>query len=162
MGLGTILSLLPWLIAGLVLLALLGFGRPVVEAITRTWTEFMLPILRKVAESPTGRAVVLGLAAFIGLLVAWYIFDGWGYARAKGECNTEIAMRERDAAVAELKTVRDRLARLTEIMQNDATRALARVEDAKQNEDRINAIPRSTRLCFDEPTARSLWGPRTP
>ncbi len=158
MGLGTILSLLPWLIAGLVLLALLGFGRPVVEAITRTWTEFVLPILRKVAESPTGRAVVLGLAAFIGLLVAWYIFDGWGYARAKGECNTEIATRERDVLREELKTTRERLAVLEGIRLKDATEALGQAELERENQKVLDAIPNDTRACFDEPIARSLWG----
>lgn len=152
------LTLIGWGLVAVVALAVLGFGRPVVEAITRTWVEFALPILRKVAESVYGRAAVLGLVAF-GLLVltAWQ-FDRRGYARAKGECSVDISTRERDEARAALDRARARLAELEQIRQIDATTAMADAETMRRNQARTDALPNSPSPCFDIPTARGLWG----
>jgi len=158
MGLGTILSLLPWLIAGVVLLGILGFGRPIVEAITRTWTEVAIPLLQKVIASPYGLAVVAGVAFVIWTGGVWYFSDRGGYARAQGECNTTIAVRERDALAEELKSARDRLAVLEAIRLKDATEAMAQAELEAENQRSLDAIPNDPRPCFDEPIARSLWG----
>jgi hypothetical protein len=158
MSLGAIFSLLPWLIAGLVLLALLGFGRPVVEAITRTWTEFVLPILARIAKNPYASAAVIGLAAF-GLAVGlWFLADSYGYDRAKGECDTTIAARERDEARETIKRLRDQLARVHGIQLKDATTAMANAELERQNESELNALPANPRLCLDADDARRLWG----
>lgn len=153
-------SLIGWAVLALVLLAVLGFARPVVEALARTWAEFVLPILRRIAENPVMASAAIGGAAFLICVALWYFADRSGYTRAKGECRAETAVRERDALAKELENTRERLARLTEIMQKDATRALADAETQAESEARLDGIPKSDRICFDEPTARSLWGGR--
>lgn len=158
MGLGTILSLLPWLIAGLVLLALLGFGRPVVEAITRTWTELALPLLKKVIASPYGLAVVAGVAFVLWTGGVWYFADRGGYARAQGECDATIAVRERDAIRQERDELRKQLDTLETIRMNDRQRA-AEDEAARQKQkDDSDAFKRLTGPCFDIDTVRRLFG----
>lgn len=154
------LTLIGWGLVAVVVLAVLGFGRPVVEAVTRTWIEFALPILRKVAESPYGRAAVLGVAAFLGLALTFWIADGRGYKRARAECGVDIANRERDEARAALDRLRERLAGIEEIRQKDATAALADAETQRQNKADLDALPSNPRLCLDESDARSLWGKR--
>lgn len=151
-------SYIGWAVVALVALALLGFLRPVLDVFTRTYLELVLPLAKKVIASRYGLAAVAGIAFVLWTFGWWYFSDRSGYARAQGECKATIAVRERDALAQELKTTRARLAVLEEIRLQDATRALANAETERQNQVRLDAIPNTGLPCFDEPTARSLWG----
>lgn len=159
---GWLIPALPWIVAGVVIAAILGFLRPVVEVVTKTWTEAALPLLKSLLSTTIGQAVAAGLAFVLWTFLVWHLSDGWGYARAKSECDTEIAMRERDALAQENKTLRERLASLDQIRLKDATQALADAETQRQNQADLDALPNPSRLCLDESDARSLWGPRPP
>lgn len=151
-------SVIGWAVVALVVLVMLGALRPVLDVVTRTYLEIILPLARKVIASRYGLAAVAGTAFVLWTFGWWYFADRAGYARAKGECNATIAVRERDALAQELKTARERLAVIDRIRLQDATRALADAETERQNQVRLDAIPNTGAACFDEPTARSLWG----
>ncbi len=150
-------SLIGWAVLGLVILAILGFAKPVVDAVFGTYNRVVLPILEYLAKNPRARMGLIGVA-FFGILVGtWFWAKSEGYWIAKGECNAEIATRERDALAAELQTTREQLARVNQIMQNDATRALAEAETQAQSQVRIDAIPDTGASCWDESIARELF-----
>lgn len=151
-------SVIAWAVVAIAVLAFLGFLRPVVEVVTKTWIEFALPILRALAENPYSRAALVGVAAFGLIIVVSYFADRGGYVRRGLECDSTIAARERDALAQEVKTLRERLAVLDEIRLKDATQALADAETARQNQVALDALPNPTRPCLDESDARSLWG----
>lgn len=166
--LGSVLSIFSTLwewkgviIIGLVVVGFLmayGFLKPLLDILTRTYLEFILPLAVKAVSTPQGRAIVFGILAF-GLLVGtWFWADSEGYKRAQGECNTTIAMRERNEAVAEVERLRSRLAVLEQARLQDATRALADAEQDRINQGKLDAIPETGRPCFDESMARRLWG----
>jgi len=163
-GVGSLFSTL-WEWKGVILLGLVvvgflmayGFLKPFVDAILGTYNRVILPLLEKVIASPYGLAVVAGVAFVLWTGGWWYFSDRSGYRRAQGECNVEIATRERDALREELKTTRERLAVLESIRLKDATQALGQAELERENQKVLDAIPNDTRPCFDESIARSLW-----
>ena len=134
-----------------------GFLKPLVDILTRTYLEIVLPFAVKILSTVYGRAVVLGLLAFALLSLVWWVSDGAGYSRAKGECNVEIATRERNEAVAQREELQRRLDALEKSLMNDAGRQAIGAREAKANQDELDRIPNDGGDCFDESLARSLW-----
>lgn len=151
-------SLLGWIALGVAAVVIFGGLRPVISAVAKTWEAVAIPILGYLARNPYARAVTLGGLAFLTLVIVAWLADGRGYKRATGECNQTIAVRERDAARAELATVKSRLAELEKIRLQDATQSLADAERDRVNQGKTNETPNSTLPCFDESDARRLWG----
>lgn len=151
-------SLIGWAVMLAAVLMILGFARPVVEAVTETWKRVALPILEYLAKNPAARAAVIGIAFFGLLALVWGLASERGYKTAKGECNAAIAERERDAAVKERNELKKQLDALEVIRMNDRRRAELDAQERERQKDNRDAFRKLTGPCFDADTVRRLWG----